>query len=72
LSIARSDIFTKVWGVPPKESHEPQKVSRKLATNRIYATLSDCGIVLRFFAHSNLDKFKGGMKRTLDKISPAA
>jgi len=66
VSIARSDIFTKVWGVPPKESHEPQKVSRKLATNRLYATLSDCEIVLRFFALSNLDGFKGGMKRTLD------
>jgi hypothetical protein len=66
VSIARSDIFTKVWGIPSKESHEPQKVSRKLATNRLYATLSDCEIALRFFALSNLDAFKGGMKRSLD------
>ena len=67
VTIARSDIFTKVWGVPARESHEPQKVSRKLATNRLYATLSDCEIVLRFFALSDLDTFKGGMKRTLDR-----
>jgi hypothetical protein len=66
VSIARSEIFTNVWGVPPKESHEPQKVSRRLATNRLYATLSDCEIVLRFFALSNLESFRGGMKRTLD------
>ncbi|MCE5309726.1 MAG: DUF262 domain-containing protein [Acidobacteriales bacterium] len=66
VAIARSDLFTKVWGIPPKESHEPQKVSRKLATNRLYATLSDCEIVLRFFALSNLGNFRGGMKRTLD------
>jgi hypothetical protein len=66
VSIARSEIFTKVWGVPPRESQEPQKMSRKLATNRLYATLSDCEIVLRFFALSSLDNFRGGMKRTLD------
>lgn len=66
VAIARSEVFTKVWGIPPKESHEPQKVSRKLATNRLYATLADCEIVLRFFALSNLDLFRGGMKRTLD------
>lgn len=67
ITLARSDDFTATWAIPPKEKHEPQRVSRRLATNRLYATLADCEIVLRYFALSDLDKFKSGMKRTLDE-----
>jgi hypothetical protein len=47
VSIARSEIFTKVWGIPAKESHEPQKVSRKLATNRHAIRLRNLATVFR-------------------------
>ncbi len=65
--IARSNLFTHVWGIPPRESGEPQQVSRRLTVNRLYSTMADCEIVLRYFALLDLTQFKGGMKRTLDK-----
>jgi hypothetical protein len=64
--LARSDLFTKAWGIPPKEPDEPRKVSRELENNRYYSTMADCQIVLRYFALSDLTKFRGSMKHTLD------
>jgi hypothetical protein len=66
ISLARSRQFTTVWGIPPKESSEPHKVSRKLERNPLYSKMADCEIVLRYFALGDLSKFKGGMKRSLD------
>jgi hypothetical protein len=65
VDLARYKLFTQAWGIPPKEPDEPQKVSRKLASNRYYATMADCEIVLRYFTLSDMTKFRG-MKRTLD------
>lgn len=64
--ISRSDLFTKIWDIPSRESREPQHVSPKLMNNKLYSKMADCEIVLRFFALSELDKFKGGLKLTLD------
>jgi hypothetical protein len=64
--IARSPQFTSAWGIPPKEPDEPHKTSKQLASNRLYATMADCEIVLRFFALQDVSKFKGGLKRTFD------
>lgn len=66
ISLARSQPFTTVWDISPKESTEPHKVSRKLEKNPLYSKMADCEIVLRYFALSDLSHFKGGMKRTLD------
>lgn len=66
ISLARSEAFTTVWNIPPKESTEPHKVSRKLEKNPLYSKMADCEIVLRYFALNDLSHFKGGMKRTLD------
>ncbi len=66
ISIARSDLFTSTWDIPPKESNEPHKVSRKLQKNPIYSKMADCELVLRYFALKDLSGFKSGMKRTLD------
>ncbi len=67
IRLARSDLFTSAWGIPPKESTEPHKVSKALAANRLYATMSDCEIALRYFAFKDLSSFKSGVKRTLDR-----
>jgi hypothetical protein len=67
IKVARSDAFTSAWGVPPKETGEPHQVSKKLANNRLYSTMADCEIVLRYFALSDLNNFKSGMKKTLDE-----
>lgn len=66
VSLARSDNFTAAWGIPTKESTEPQKVTRKLERNPLYAKMADCEIVLRYFALKELSHFKGGMKKALD------
>lgn len=66
VKIARSRAFTDAWGIPPKEPQEPHKTSAQLARHRLYASMADCEIVLRYFALSDLSEVKGGMKRTLD------
>jgi hypothetical protein len=66
VEIARSQPFTEAWGIPPKEPKEPHSTSPELARNRLYASMADCEIVLRYFALSDLSKFAGGMKHTLD------
>jgi hypothetical protein len=67
VKVARSELFTSAWGIPPKEPDEPEKAIPKLAQNRLYATMADCEIVLRYFALADLSYFKGGIKRTLDE-----
>lgn len=66
VRIARSELFTSSWGIPPKESGEPQHVSIHLTRNSLYSTMSDCLIVLRFFALLDLSNFKVSMKTFLD------
>ena len=66
IKLARGKLFTKTWNIPPKESTEPHKVSRKLEKNPLYSKMADCEIVLRYFALSELSHFKSGMKRSLD------
>jgi len=66
IRIARSRLFTDIWGIPPKEKGEPQLVSPELAKNQLYSKMKDCEIVLRYFALSNMENFTGGMKLTLD------
>jgi hypothetical protein len=64
--LARSGIFTRIWGIPPREPDEPHHTSHKLMKNGLYSSMADCQIVLRFFTLSDLSHFKGGMKKTLD------
>jgi len=66
ISLARSELFTTAWGISPKESTEPDKISRKLEKDPLYSKMADCEIALRYFALKDLSYFKGGMKRTLD------
>jgi hypothetical protein len=67
IRIARNDLFASIWEIPPKESGEPRKVSRKLERNPLYAKMADCEIVLRYFALSDSESYKGGMKKALDE-----
>ncbi len=66
VELARTNLFTTAWNIPPKEPGEPNKISKKLETNRLYSVMADCEIVLRFFALGEMKYFKGGMKRALD------
>jgi hypothetical protein len=66
IKLARSKEFTEAWNIPPLEPDEPNKVSRALANNRLYSTMADCEIVLRFFTLRDMAQFKGGMKKALN------
>lgn len=68
VSLARSPLFTRIWGIPPKETKEPQVVSTRLEKHPLYSTMADCEIVLRYFAFSDMAKFKGGVKGSLDSF----
>jgi len=67
VRVARSSLFTRAWGIPAAEPGEPHKTSRELAANRLYSTMSDCEIVLRYFALGGSADFKGGVRKTLDR-----
>jgi len=67
VQASRSDAFTTAWGIPAKETGEPQKVSKKLQRSTLFRKMLDCEIVLRYFALSDLDHMRGGMKLTLDR-----
>jgi len=66
IEIARYRTFTDAWGIPSKEPGEPHTTSSALAHHRLYSTMADCEIVLRYFALRDLNQFNGGMRRTLD------
>ena len=65
IALARTSEFTSAWSIPPKERDEPHKVSEGLLKNRLYSTMADCEIVLRFFTLREFSRFKGGMKKAL-------
>ncbi len=65
--LARTDMFTKLWGLPPPESKEQTEPSLGLTHNPVYARMDDNETVLRFFALRNPGKISRGMKHTLDE-----
>lgn len=65
--LARSEMFTKVWGIPPRETDEDVQPSLRLARNRYYMRMADNELVLRFFALHDPKSITGGIKKTLDE-----
>jgi len=64
--LARSELFTKIWGIPPRENDEDTPGPR-LARNSYYMRMADNELVLRFFALLYPQYIAGGMKKTLDE-----
>lgn len=66
---ARSDVFTKVWGIPKKRPNEDDAPSGTLLKNPLYKTMADAELVLRFFAirETIAEGRKGGLKSLLDQ-----
>ncbi len=69
LHAARTDVFTKIWGIPPKTHDEDESPSEFLLKNTLYKTMADCELVLRFFAIKETIELKltGGLSRLLDQ-----
>jgi hypothetical protein len=68
INLARSDNFTKAWGIPSRKPDEDQEIPENLANNILYKTMADCELVLRFFAVKEAieDNKRGSLSRLLD------
>lgn len=69
IDLARSDEFTSVWGIPPKTANEYEDIPAALAKNTLFRTMSDCELVLRFFAirEALTENHRGSLRRLLDQ-----
>ncbi|UTM47420.1 DUF262 domain-containing protein [Glutamicibacter mysorens] len=69
IRVARSSEFTKTWGIPPYSAGEEQDPPEGLLKNKLFASLADAELVLRFFALRDAvseDK-RGSLRSLLDK-----
>jgi hypothetical protein len=68
MSLARTPLFTKIWGIPQYTAEEAQNPSEELLGNSLFSSLADAELVLRVFAiRDAIDNNRGGsLKRLLD------
>ena len=65
---ARTDLFTRIWRIPPKTPDEIESPPADLLKNALFRSMADCELVLRFFAIKETieQNLKGGIKGLLD------
>lgn len=70
IRLAREDVFTKTWDIPPKEVNEDVEPSELLLNNPLYASLADAELVLRVLALRDalLNNKRGSLRRILDNF----
>ena len=67
IELAGNRLFDEIWGIPAYEDHITHgHVSRTLAENTLYMRMTDCEIVLRFFAFRESERIKGSVQSILD------
>ncbi len=68
LKLSRSKLFTSVWNIPSYASYEKGKseVIEPRKSNRLYRTMADAQIVLRFFSFREPSSLKGSVRSMLD------
>ena len=69
IEITRESLFTRIWGIPPYVETDPNEYYENPARqkNKLYASMMDCQIVLRFFALRKRGNIRGAMKDILDR-----
>jgi hypothetical protein len=69
IDLARSPEFAGLWGIPPKTANEEEDIPSALARNTLYRTMTDCELVLRFFAIRDAltQSHRGSLRRLLDR-----
>jgi hypothetical protein len=69
VEMARDNVFTKTFGIPPYTEAEPNDYyeNPRRQKNSLYATMGDCALVLRFFALRDEANIRGSMKSMLDR-----
>lgn len=70
IRVARSDVFTSTWDIPPKTPNEDSEPSERLLGNALFASLADAELVLRVLALRDalLHKKRGSLRRILDNF----
>jgi hypothetical protein len=73
VELTRERIFTDVFGIPPYTEANPSDYyeSPVRQKNRLYSTMGDCQLVLRYFALRDASNIRGAMKSMLDRAMQA-
>ena len=73
IELARSDLFTETWNIPPYQPGEETEPSENLLRNPLFASLADAELVLRFFAlrDATINDRKGSLRLILDRYMAA-
>jgi hypothetical protein len=67
IELAGNRLFDEIWEIPPYEDHmRGTHISRELAENSLFKRMTDCEIVLRFFAFRDKEQIKGSIRSILD------
>ena len=69
IELSRFELFTEVFGIPKytEDDEEEYYENPERQKNRIYSTMRDCELVLRFFALRDQSNIRGSMKAMLDR-----
>lgn len=68
INMTRDRLFTKIWEIPPYTEADPNDYyeNPRRQRNRLYSTMSDCEITLRYFALREDIHIRGAMRNILD------
>lgn len=69
IKLAGSRLFDEIWEIPPYEDHYRENdgyISATLAKNGLFKRMTDCELVLRFFAFRRTGAIKGSSRAILD------
>ncbi|MBY0137272.1 DUF262 domain-containing protein [Paracoccus yeei] len=69
VELTRDKLFTEVFGIPHYAEAEPNEYYENDArrNNKLYASMGDCQLVLRYFALKDSKNVRGSMKAMLDR-----
>lgn len=69
LELTRFNLFTEVFDIPPYTESNPNDYyeNPKRQANILYSSMSDCQLVLRYFALKDDNNIRGSMKSMLDR-----
>lgn len=69
VDLTRDKLFTQVFDIPPYVEVDPNEYYENPARrkNKLYASMGDCQLVLRYFALKDPANIRGSMKSMLDR-----
>ncbi len=69
IDLTRDSIFAEVFGITPYTEQDEERYYENPTrrSNKLYSSMGDCELVLRFFALRDLENIRGSMKSMLDR-----